>query len=96
MAQHGGDQEGDDWIVLMLLLIGASGFGLFSLSSLLAPVQTWLVEVGVLVVGEGVIVGWGESHAGLDLGRLVIAGGVLVLFALGAVLAVRKRVHRDV
>jgi hypothetical protein len=96
MAQQQGGDQIDDTTMLLLLLVGASGFGLFSVASFLAPVQTWLVEHGVLVAGESVLLGWGEGNVGLDLGRLVIAGGVLLLLLLLAVVVIRKRVRRDV
>lgn len=96
MAQRGGDQEIDDTIMLLLLLVGASGFGLFSLSALFKPVQEWLVEANILAAGNSVIVGWGEQNVGLDLGRLVIVGGVVLLLLLLALILVRKRVRRDV
>lgn len=96
MAQQGGEPQIDDTITLMLLLSGASCFGLFSVASLLTPVQEWLVQNGILAAGPGVILGWGESHVGFDLGRLVIAGGILLLLLLLLVLVIRKRVRRDV
>ena len=96
MAQQQGGEQIDDGLMLLLLLTGATGFGLFSLASFLAPVQTWLVEHGILVAGDTVLLGWGEGNVGLDLGRLVIAVGVLLLLLLLAVVIVRKRVRRDV
>lgn len=97
MAQNnGGGDVSDDTITLLLLLTGASGFGLFSLSALLAPVQDWLVEVNVLAAGDSVILGWGEQNVGLDLGRLVIVSGALLLFLILVVVVVRKRMRRDV
>jgi hypothetical protein len=80
----------DDTITLVLLLAGVGGLGLFSAGSLLKPVRTWMVEHQVLAT-DGVIVPIGEG-AGLDVWRLAIAAGaVVVVLALGWAIFNRRR-----
>jgi hypothetical protein len=85
-------EEDDNGLVLVLLLVGVGGFGLFSVSALLAPVQSWLVAHGVLVSGGAAIISWGPEHVGLDFARMAVVGGVLlVLLLLGVFVARRRR-----
>lgn len=83
-------QEEDNWISLLLLLVGASGFGLVSLGAIFRPVQDWLIEVGVLVPASQALVPLG-GEVGLDFWRVVIAAGLVLGFIALAVMLVRRR-----
>jgi hypothetical protein len=86
--------EEDNIITLILLFCGVGGFGLFSLTALLAPVQVWMVEQGILVAGQSVLIGWGEDLVGLDLPRVIVAAGVILLLVVLLVTVIRKRWSR--
>lgn len=86
--------EEDNLITLVLLFCGVGGFGLFSITALLVPVQVWMVEQGILVEGPGVLFGWGENKVGLDLARVVVVAGVIVLLFVILIAVVRKRWSR--
>jgi len=86
--------EDDNVITLLLLACGVGGFGLFSVTTLFAPAQAWMIQHGVLVEGSKVLLGWGEGNVGLDLARIIVVAG-LVLLLLGVTIAVlRKRWSR--
>lgn len=84
-------EEEDNMLMLVLLLCGVGGFGLFSVTTLLAPVQNWLVAHGVLVAGDAAIISWGPEHVGLDFARIVVAGGIVLCLVLLGMFAVRRR-----
>ena len=88
-------QQQDDAMTLALLLAGASGFGLFSISTLLRPVRDWMLERGILVSGEKVLVPLSEG-AGLDIWRLVAVVGAVVVIAVVAWSFFRRRRSSDV
>jgi hypothetical protein len=71
------NQEDDNWISLLLLLVGASGFGLLSLGAIFHPVQQWLVDVGVLVPANQALITL-NGEAGLDVWRVVTVIGILL------------------
>ncbi len=89
-SQQSGSTE-DDWIVLLLLLCGVGGAGLFSIGTFLAPVQTWLLVHGILVAGSSALVHWGPRDVGLDLPRLAIGIAVVLLLAVLAGAALRRQ-----
>lgn len=85
-------QEDDNWISLLLLLVGASGFGLVSFGAIFRPVQEWFVEVGVLVPASQALVPLGDV-VGLDFWRVLIAGGFMLgLIALVVLFLSRRKV----
>lgn len=96
MSEPGNDSSTDS-LVLLAMLTGFAGFGVFSLGALLQPVQLWLIANGVLVTGEGVIVGWGdgEAYAGFDLVRIVIAVATFVLLLVVPIAAIARRRARS-
>ena len=91
----GAQTSDDDVLTLMLLLAGASGMGLFSVGAFSAPVQAWMLSVGILTAGEGVLLGW-ENGVGLDLPRVIIGVGILLLLLVLFIAVMRKRARRDV
>lgn len=80
----------DDLLTVLLLLSGVGGFGVLSIGTFLAPVRDWLVDVGVLASGDGVVLAF-TGGAGLDLPRLLIAIGVVLLLLLLAVTIISRR-----
>jgi hypothetical protein len=86
--------EEDNIITLLLLFCGVGGFGLFSASTFFAPVQVWMVEQGILVAGQNVLLGWGENLVGFDLPRIIVAVGATLLLIVLLVSVVRKRRSR--
>lgn len=83
----------DDWIALLMLLTGVSGFGLFSLGKFFAPVREFLVQSGVLVEGSDVVIAI-EGEAGLDIWRLLVVLGALALVVAVLVGLMRSRARR--
>lgn len=88
-------EDGDNLLYLLFMLAGAVGLGILSIGSFFLPVQEWMLGHGLLVAGDGVILPVAES-IGLDLPRLVIAGGVLVLVLVLLIIVFRRRASRDV
>lgn len=86
--------EEDNLITLVMLLCGVGGFGLFSITALLAPVQVWMVEQKILIQGPEVLFGWGENNVGLDLARVVVVVGVILLLLVVLIGVLRKRWSR--
>lgn len=72
--------DDDDLFTLIMLFTGLGGFGIFSAATLLAPVQTWLIETGILLKANGLLVElpWAPG-VGLDLGRCIVGGCVFIL-----------------
>lgn len=89
-----GQNEEDNMLTLILLLCGVGGFGLFSATTFLAPVQIWMVQNGILAEGPGVLLGWGETNVGLDLARIIVAAGVVVLLLVILIAVIRQRRNR--
>lgn len=79
----------DNLFTLLLILAGGGLFGAFSVANLMVPVREWLVDMGVLITGPDVLVPL-LGGTGLDLGRTVIAIGVVLLLLLGAVAVVTR------
>jgi hypothetical protein len=89
--------EEDNMITLILLFCGVGGFGLFSASALLAPVQVWMMQQGILVSGSSVLLGWGKDHVGLDIARVIVAAGVVLILLVIIFAVLRGRwARRDV
>ena len=89
--------EEDNLITLILLFCGVGGFGLFSASALLAPVQIWMVQHGILVSGQSVLLRWGEDHVGLDIARVIVVAGAVVILLVIVIAVLRRRwTRRDV
>ncbi len=86
------DEDAQDWQTLILILSGVGGFGLFSIWVFLKPLYEWLIEVNVLV-RDSILVPIGPE-AGLDLVRMVVCCGVLVLLGLGGYFLARSRFDR--
>lgn len=84
----------DDWIALLMLLTGASGMGLFSIGIFVAPARDFLVQCGVLVSGDAVLIPLLDG-VGLDLWRILIIAGALVLFIAGSIAIARSRRRRE-
>ena len=84
----------DDWIALLMLLTGVSGMGLFSLGAFVAPVRDLLVQWGLLVRGDAVLIPLMED-VGLDIWRTLIVAGIVVLFVAGSIATARSRRRRE-
>lgn len=83
------DDDETLWLIIagILLLIFAPGI----LGSMFTPVQAWLVEAHVLV-RQGVMIPIGTG-SGLDLTRVLIVTGVLLLAGALAVVAIRQQLQ---
>lgn len=81
----------DDMWTWFAGIIAAVVIGPTLLASAVPTAQAWLVRVHVLAT-EGVLIPVGTG-AGLDLARIAIAAGALLLVALIVVLLVRGRVR---
>lgn len=75
--------DDDDLFTLIMLFTGLGGFGVFSAAALLEPVQTWLIESGILLKAQGLLVElpW-RPGVGLDLGRCIVAGSIVILLLI--------------
>lgn len=84
-------QQQDDAITLALLLVGAGGFGLFSIGTFLRPARVWMLEHGILVSGEKVFMPLVDD-VGLDIWRLVAVAGAVLVIAVVAWSFFRRRI----
>lgn len=84
----------DDWIALLMLLTGVSGMGLFSLAAFVAPVRDALVQWGVFVNGDAVLIPIMDG-VGLDIWRVLILAGIVVLFVAVSISVARSRRRRE-
>lgn len=90
--QNSNNNSDDDFLAWIVGLIALVIFGPGILASAVPKVQTWLVETHVLVTDEVIIpIGTG---AGLDLARIAIAAGALVLAGTLTVFIIRTRLRR--
>lgn len=96
MSESSNDSSTDSLLALVSLA-GFVGVGFASVAAFLQPVQLWLIANGVLTTGDGVILGWGvgETYAGLDLVRIVIAAAALVLLVVGPIVMIARRRARN-
>lgn len=83
----------DDTLALLLLAYLVLPV-LGGLVAKVPAVQDWAVDKGLLVPADEALWVLPIGTAGLDLARIAIIGGVVVLMLAGFVLAIRARIRR--
>lgn len=97
MTQNSSGHSMDDdsfWLFIFVCVVVAFG-GLGFLAAKLKPVQDWLVAHLILASGDGVMIGWGTPAVGLDISRILIAVGVVVLLLVAWIASVRRRLRKN-
>jgi len=82
----------DDTLIIIVLGVVVCVVAPTILGTMFAPVQQWLVAVHVLTT-HNVLIPIGVD-AGLDILRISILAGALIIAAGLAVLAIRQRINR--
>lgn len=82
----------DQFFTIIMILLATGVLGGFSLVGFFQPIQAWAIQQGLMVTSSVTVPLGGDGSAGLDMPRILIAGGVVWLALLGALYsAVRKR-----
>lgn len=78
---------------LWLIFIGAFALSAFPVATLFAPVRGWMIDTGILIVGEDVLIPIVDG-AGLDIWRIAIIAGVMLVGLMLLFLSISARVRR--
>jgi hypothetical protein len=87
------NEDEQDYTIAALAAIGLIVIAPGVLAAMFEPARVWLIQAHVLTT-SGVLVPIGPG-AGLDLGRLLILGAIVLALAAGAGWALRKKARND-
>lgn len=67
--------------LVFVVLIG----GAITSGAVVAPVRDWLVRYQILVTGDQVVIEFFGTGAGLDLARIILIAGVLLILVVAGI-----------